>query len=94
LASLGKIKKNQYLIGFALETENEIENAKLKIQKKNLDLIVLNSLRDEGAGFGKSTNKVTFISNDFAIEPQALKSKEEVANDIVNKIISYYEKDI
>lgn len=94
LASLGKIKKNQYLIGFALETENEIENAKLKIQKKNLDLIVLNSLRDEGAGFGKSTNKVTFINNDFTVEPQELKSKEEVANDIVNKIISYYEKDI
>ena len=94
LASLGEQKKNQFLIGFALETENEIENAKLKIQKKNLDLIVLNSLRDEGAGFGKSTNKVTFISNDFTIEPQALKSKEEVANDIVNKIISYYEKDI
>ncbi len=94
LASLGKIKKKQYLIGFALETENEIENAKLKIQKKNLDLIVLNSLQDEGAGFGKSTNKVTFIDNDFAIEPQELKSKEEVANDIVNKIISYYEKNI
>jgi len=94
LASLGKIKKNQFLIGFALETENEIENAKLKIQKKNLDLIVLNSLRDEGAGFGKATNKVTFISNDFIVEPQALKSKEEVANDIVNKIISYYEKNI
>lgn len=94
LASLGKIKKNQYLIGFALETENEIENAKLKIQKKNLDLIVLNSLRDEGAGFGKSTNKVTFICNDFTIEPQDIKSKEEVANDIVNKIISHYEKDI
>jgi phosphopantothenoylcysteine decarboxylase/phosphopantothenate--cysteine ligase len=94
LASLGKIKKKQYLIGFALETENEIENAKLKIQKKNLDLIVLNSLQDEGAGFGKSTNKVTFIDNDFTIEPQELKSKEEVANDIVNKIISYYEKNI
>jgi phosphopantothenoylcysteine decarboxylase/phosphopantothenate--cysteine ligase len=92
LASLGKIKKNQYLIGFALETENEIENAKLKIQKKNLDLIVLNSLRDEGAGFGKSTNKVTFIDANFTVEPQELKSKEEVANDIVNKIISYYEK--
>jgi phosphopantothenoylcysteine decarboxylase/phosphopantothenate--cysteine ligase len=94
LASLGKIKTNQYLIGFALETENEIENAKLKIQKKNLDLIVLNSLRDEGAGFGKPTNKVTFIDHDFTIEPQELKSKEEVANDIVNKIISHYEKDI
>jgi phosphopantothenoylcysteine decarboxylase/phosphopantothenate--cysteine ligase len=92
LASLGKIKKKQYLIGFALETENEIENAKLKIQKKNLDLIVLNSLRDEGAGFGKSTNKVTFIDANFTVEPQELKSKEEVANDIVNKIISYYEK--
>src|SRR6478672_2540622 len=55
LASLGKIKKNQFLIGFALETDNEIENAKLKIQKKNLDLIVLNSLNDLGAGFGKPT---------------------------------------
>jgi len=53
LASLGEQKKNQFLIGFALETENEIENAKLKIQKKNLDLIVLNSLNDEGAGFGR-----------------------------------------
>ena len=90
LASLGQIKKNQFLIGFALETENEIENAKLKIQKKNLDLIVLNSLNDEGAGFGKPTNKVTFIDKNFNIEPQDLKSKEDVAIDIVNKIISYY----
>ena len=87
LASLGKIKKSQFLVGFALETENEIENAKLKIQKKNLDLIVLNSLNDKGAGFGKSTNKVTFIDNSFAIEPMDLKSKEEVAFDIINKII-------
>ena len=91
LASLGKIKTGQYLIGFALETENEIENAKLKIQKKNLDLIVLNSLQDEGAGFGKSTNKVTFITKDFEIEPMDLKSKELVANDIMNKVISNYE---
>ena len=90
LASLGQIKKNQFLIGFALETENEIENAKLKIQKKNLDLIVLNSLNDEGAGFGKPTNKITFIDKNFNIEPQDLKSKEDVAIDIVNKIISYY----
>ncbi len=87
LASLGLAKKNQYLIGFALETENEIENAKLKIQKKNLDLIVLNSLNDEGAGFGKPTNKITFIDAQFAIEPMELKSKEEVAVDIINKII-------
>lgn len=90
LSSLGQIKKNQFLIGFALETENEIEHAKQKIQKKNLDLIVLNSLNDEGAGFGKPTNKVTFIDKDFTIEPQELKTKEEVAIDIVNKIIAYY----
>ena len=87
LASLGQVKKNQFLVGFALETENEIENAKLKIQKKNLDLIVLNSLNDKGAGFGKATNKVTFIDKNFAIEPMDLKTKEEVAIDIINKVI-------
>jgi len=91
LASLGKTKKNQFLIGFALETENEIENAKLKIQKKNLDLIVLNSLQDEGAGFAKSTNKITFIDKNFKIEPMELKSKEEVAKDILNKVITHYD---
>ncbi len=90
LASFGENKKNQFLIGFALETENEIENAKLKIQKKNLDLIVLNSLQDEGAGFGKPTNKVTFIDKNFNIEPMVLKSKEAVAIDILNKIIKHY----
>jgi phosphopantothenoylcysteine decarboxylase/phosphopantothenate--cysteine ligase len=90
LASLGEIKKNQFLIGFALETENEIENAKLKIQKKNLDLIVLNSLQDSGAGFGKATNKVTFIDKFFNIEPMDLKSKEAVADDILNKVISNF----
>ena len=92
LASLGKIKHKQFLIGFALETENEIENAKLKIHKKNLDLIVLNSLQDEGAGFGKSTNKITFIDKDFNVEPMTVKSKLLVANDIMNKVISHYEK--
>lgn len=90
LASLGEIKQNQFLIGFALETENEIENAKLKIQKKNLDLIVLNSLQDEGAGFGKPTNKITFIDKDFQIQPMDLKSKEEVAIDIINKVIQHF----
>lgn len=92
LASLGEHKKNQFLIGFALETENEIENAKLKIQKKNLDLIVLNSLNDEGAGFGKPTNKVTFIDKNFSIEPLVLKSKEEVAKDIIGKVLSNFQK--
>jgi phosphopantothenoylcysteine decarboxylase/phosphopantothenate--cysteine ligase len=90
LAALGETKKNQFLIGFALETENEIENAKLKIQKKNLDLIVLNSLQDEGAGFRKETNKVTFIDKDFTIEPMELKSKEAVANDILTKVIAHF----
>jgi len=90
LASLGEIKKEQFLVGFALETENEIENAKLKIKKKNLDLIVLNSLNDEGAGFGKPTNMVTFIDRDFNEEPMELKTKEEVAQDIINKIKNRY----
>ena len=89
--SLGNCKENQLLIGFALETENEIENAKLKIQKKNLDLIVLNSLQDKGAGFGVTTNKVTLIDRNFNIFPMELKSKEEVANDILIKIIAQYE---
>ncbi|TRX43001.1 bifunctional phosphopantothenoylcysteine decarboxylase/phosphopantothenate--cysteine ligase CoaBC [Flavobacterium restrictum] len=92
LGSFGVLKQKQFLIGFALETENEIENAKLKIQKKNLDLIVLNSLQDDGAGFGKTTNKVTFIDKFFAIEPMPLKSKEAVADDILKKVIAYFEK--
>ena len=91
LASLGEIKKKQFLIGFALETENEIENAKNKIKKKNLDLIVLNSLNDEGAGFGKLTNKVTFIDKNFAIEPLDLKSKEAVAKDIIQKVKQHFQ---
>ncbi|PKW21024.1 bifunctional phosphopantothenoylcysteine decarboxylase/phosphopantothenate--cysteine ligase CoaBC [Flavobacterium lindanitolerans] len=90
LASLGKVKQKQFLIGFALETENEIENAKLKIQKKNLDLIVLNSLQDEGAGFGKPTNKITFIDRNLEIEPMPLKTKEAVAEDILNKVIQHF----
>jgi phosphopantothenoylcysteine decarboxylase/phosphopantothenate--cysteine ligase len=90
LLSLGESKKKQFLVGFALETENEIENAKLKVKKKNLDLIILNSLQDKGAGFGQPTNKITFIDKDFNIEPMELKSKEEVALDILNKIIQQY----
>ncbi len=92
LASLGAAKKNQFLIGFALETENEIENAKQKIQKKNLDLIVLNSLQDEGAGFATATNKITFIDRNYTVESMPLKSKELVAADIINKVIVHYEK--
>lgn len=87
LASLGGIKKNQILVGFALETQNEEENAKLKLKKKNLDLIVLNSLRDKGAGFKSDTNKVTLISKDNKVIPYPVKSKKEVAKDILEYII-------
>ncbi|WP_294822694.1 bifunctional phosphopantothenoylcysteine decarboxylase/phosphopantothenate--cysteine ligase CoaBC [uncultured Flavobacterium sp.] len=90
LSSLGAKKTRQFLIGFALETENEIDNAIAKIAKKNLDLIVLNSLNDEGAGFGKPTNKVTFIDSDGHQEPMVLKSKEDVAKDIITKIKKHY----
>lgn len=87
LSSLGKIKSDKYLVGFALETQNEIENAKRKLNKKNLDLIVLNSLNDKGAGFKTDTNKVTLISKDNKITPFDVKPKREVANDILQYII-------
>lgn len=86
LGSMGAGKKHQFLVGFALETENEEANAKKKLQKKNLDAIVLNSLNDKGAGFKTKTNKITFITKD-AVTPYDLKSKAEVAQDIVNAII-------
>ena len=87
LASLGEIKSNKYLVGFALETQNELENAKTKLKKKNLDLIVLNSLNDKGAGFKSDTNKVTLISKDNKVVPFDVKPKSEVANDILQHII-------
>ena len=87
LASLGNIKKEQYLVGFALETNNEIENAKAKLKKKNLNLIVLNSLNDKGAGFKSDTNKVTLIDDKGQIKSYDLKSKEAVAIDLLNEII-------
>ena len=87
LASLGEIKENQFLVGFALETNNELDNAKKKLTSKNLDLIVLNSLNDKGAGFGTNTNKVTFIDNQDNIVNFELKSKQEVAQDLMNTII-------
>lgn len=87
LKSLGEAKEHQLLVGFALETNNEIANAEAKIQKKNLDLIVLNSLRDKGAGFATDTNKITIIDADFEQTSFELKSKREVSVDIVNEII-------
>ena len=88
LASLGEIKKAQFLVGFALETNNELENALSKLKRKNLDLIVLNSLQDKGAGFKKPTNKVTIIDKSEKISEFSLKSKSEVAQDIFNEIVN------
>ena len=88
LASLGATKTHQYLVGFALETNNELDNAKLKLKNKNLDLIVLNSLKDKGAGFGGTTNKVKFINSNNEIVDHTLKSKTEVAQDLLAYIVS------
>lgn len=87
LKSLGEIKSNQFLVGFALETNNELEHAKGKLKSKNLDLIVLNSLQDKGAGFGVSTNKVTFITSSNNIIENELKSKADVAIDLMQLIL-------
>lgn len=87
LASAGKIKEQQYLVGFALETNDELKNATDKLKRKNLDLIVLNSLQDKGAGFKTDTNKITLIDNKENITTFELKSKIEVAHDIFNEII-------
>lgn len=87
LKSLGAIKAHQLLVGFALETNNELEHAKGKLQSKNLDLIVLNSLQNKGAGFGVSTNKVTFITSTNDVIENPLKSKAEVAKDLMQQIL-------
>ncbi len=87
LASLGKIKKQQFLVGFALETNNELEHALGKLERKNLDAIVLNSLKDKGAGFATDTNKITFIDKNKAQVSFGLKSKVEVADDILSEIL-------
>jgi phosphopantothenoylcysteine decarboxylase/phosphopantothenate--cysteine ligase len=87
-ASLGKLKHNgQVMVGFALETENEQANAQTKLEKKNFDLIVLNSLNDKGAGFGHDTNKITILDREQHVKSFELKNKKEVAKDIVKAII-------
>lgn len=93
LATLGKMKTDrQLLIGFALETDNELENAKSKLARKNLDMIVLNSLKDKGAGFGHDTNKVTIITADGTVTEGSLKSKADVAKDIADRLEGLMEK--
>ncbi|MDR0413245.1 MAG: bifunctional phosphopantothenoylcysteine decarboxylase/phosphopantothenate--cysteine ligase CoaBC [Dysgonamonadaceae bacterium] len=88
-AALGEAKKNgQLLMGFALETENELSNAQAKLRKKNLDFIVLNSLQDRGAGFRGDTNKVTVMDAEGNASPFPLKSKSEVAADLVDLLVN------
>ena len=91
LHTLSKNKTpEQLLVGFALETANEIENAKKKLFQKKIDFIVLNSLNDEGSGFDNDTNKITIIDKNNKLHKFELKSKREVADDIINHIIKYY----
>jgi len=93
LKTLGELKREgQVLVGFALETENEVENAIGKLNRKNLDLIVLNSLNDAGAGFKNDTNKVTIIDRDLNKVSSELKSKTEIARDICTKLIDLLKK--
>jgi phosphopantothenoylcysteine decarboxylase/phosphopantothenate--cysteine ligase len=92
LAGLGKIKKpQQLLVGFALETDDELENARHKLQRKNLDMIVLNSLKDKGAGFGVETNKITILKKQGGAKAFDLKTKAEVAEDILKEITELLE---
>ena len=84
LSELGKSKKEgQTIVGFALETNDELDNAKGKLKNKNLDYIILNSLNDKGAGFGPSTNKISIIDRSGIVTAYDTKSKTEVAKDIV-----------
>jgi phosphopantothenoylcysteine decarboxylase/phosphopantothenate--cysteine ligase len=87
LQAMGDSKESQFLVGFALETNDEEENATKKLEKKKLDMIVLNSLQHEGAGFGHETNRVSFIMPNNKINRFELKSKSEVAFDLVGQII-------
>lgn len=91
LKTMGENKKHQILVGFALETQNEEENAKGKLEKKNLDMIVLNSLRDEGAGFKNDTNKIKIFTKTDKIE-FSLKTKDDVAKDILNTVENLFLK--
>ncbi len=90
LLKLGRQKsKNQIVVGFALETENGIQNAKKKLNEKNLDLIVLNLLNEEGTGFNTPTNKITIIDKKGVINQGVLKSKQDVASDILDAVLSF-----
>ena len=87
---MGKEKKDQFLVGFALETENELKNAIKKLKTKNLNAIVLNSLNDKGAGFSGDQNKISFINQEGKPTDFELKSKTLVAQDVFSQILKYY----
>jgi phosphopantothenoylcysteine decarboxylase/phosphopantothenate--cysteine ligase len=87
LASVGALANRPFLVGFALETENEMEHAFAKAEKKNTDLLILNSMQDEGAGFGTDTNKITIIDRSRNAQAYPMKSKKLVAKDIIDEII-------
>ena len=92
LSEMGNKKNDkQFIVGFALETNNEVENAKYKLKRKNLDMIVLNSLKDNGAGFQYNTNKISIIDKENNISSFDLKDKTEVAKDVIDKIIELSE---
>lgn len=89
-AEMGRLKRpGQVFVGFALETDDELKNATGKLERKNLDFIVLNSLRDEGAGFGTDTNRVKIVDRSGRIDTFDLKSKQEVALDILEKTYNF-----
>lgn len=93
LASVGKVKRDdQVLVGFALETHNELENAQGKLERKNLDMIVMNSLQDKGAGFGHDTNQITILQRDGERKIFALKDKTSLAHNIVRIVVSMMKK--
>lgn len=89
LKTLGEKKNKQILIGFALETNNELENARLKLEKKNLDFIVLNSLQDAGAGFQHNTNKISILDKSNNLTKFELKLKTELAEDIIKYLENF-----
>jgi phosphopantothenoylcysteine decarboxylase/phosphopantothenate--cysteine ligase len=92
LSKLGEGKKNQILIGFALETQDALANAQKKLASKNLDAIVVNSLADDGAGFGHDTNKISFLQTNKEAVHYTLKSKQEVALDVMDHLKTMFDE--
>ena len=92
-AAIGEIKGPRLLVGFALETDHGLEHAEDKLERKNMDMIVLNSLDDPGAGFGVDTNRVTILHRDGRRNAFGLKNKREVASDIADEIEAFWKKE-